>query len=68
MHSVSQYTVTLIILVMTIMVNSLIDFYREWCAMGISYAYGSLQKLENMKWTIQQVEMDLKRLPDNPST
>ncbi|XP_054819908.1 AUGMIN subunit 4 [Prosopis cineraria] len=27
-----------------------------------------VKKLENMKWTIQQVEMDLKRLPDNPST
>ncbi|KAB2605975.1 HAUS augmin-like complex subunit 4 [Pyrus ussuriensis x Pyrus communis] len=24
-----------------------------------------VQKLENMQWTIQQVEMDLKRLPDN---
>ncbi|XP_028760332.1 AUGMIN subunit 4-like [Neltuma alba] len=27
-----------------------------------------VKKLENMKWTIQQVEMDLKRLPDNPGT
>lgn len=27
-----------------------------------------LQKLENMQWTIHQVEMDLKRLPDHPST
>ena len=24
-----------------------------------------LQKLENMQWTIHQVEMDLKRLPDH---
>ncbi|XP_061339534.1 AUGMIN subunit 4 [Gastrolobium bilobum] len=27
-----------------------------------------VKKLENMQWTIHQVEMDLKRLPDNPST
>ncbi|XP_068494926.1 AUGMIN subunit 4 isoform X2 [Phaseolus vulgaris] len=27
-----------------------------------------VQKLENMQWTIHQVEMDLKRLPDKPST
>ncbi|WVY95380.1 hypothetical protein V8G54_034468 [Vigna mungo] len=26
-----------------------------------------VQKLENMQWTIHQVEMDLKRLPDKPS-
>lgn len=26
-----------------------------------------VKKLENMQWTIQQVEMDLKRLPDHPS-
>ncbi|KAH6757472.1 HAUS augmin-like complex subunit, partial [Perilla frutescens var. hirtella] len=25
-------------------------------------------KLENMQWTIHQVEMDLKRLPDHPSS
>ncbi|XP_058001339.1 AUGMIN subunit 4-like [Hevea brasiliensis] len=27
-----------------------------------------VKKLENMQWTINQVEMDLKRLPDHPST
>ncbi|GAV72918.1 hypothetical protein CFOL_v3_16406 [Cephalotus follicularis] len=27
-----------------------------------------VKKLENMQWTIHQVEMDLKRLPDHPST
>ncbi|XP_047180129.1 AUGMIN subunit 4 isoform X1 [Vigna umbellata] len=27
-----------------------------------------VQKLENMQWTIHQVEMDLKRLPDKPSS
>lgn len=27
-----------------------------------------VQKLENMQWTIHQVEMDLKRLPDKPNT
>ncbi|OIV92073.1 hypothetical protein TanjilG_08746 [Lupinus angustifolius] len=27
-----------------------------------------VKKFENMQWTIHQVEMDLKRLPDNPST
>ncbi|KAJ7960775.1 AUGMIN subunit 4 [Quillaja saponaria] len=27
-----------------------------------------VKKLENMQWTIHQVEMDLKRMPDNPST
>ncbi|KAI4307991.1 hypothetical protein L6164_031112 [Bauhinia variegata] len=27
-----------------------------------------VKKLENMQWTIHQVEMDLKRLPDNTST
>lgn len=27
-----------------------------------------VKKLENMRWTIHQVEMDLKRLPDQPST
>ncbi|XP_059664755.1 AUGMIN subunit 4-like isoform X3 [Cornus florida] len=27
-----------------------------------------VKKLENMQWTIRQVEMDLKRLPDHPST
>ncbi|KAA8526980.1 hypothetical protein F0562_008791 [Nyssa sinensis] len=27
-----------------------------------------VQKLENMQWTIRQVEMDLKRLPDHSST
>lgn len=27
-----------------------------------------VKKLENMQWTIHQVEMDLKRLPDKPST
>ncbi|RDY04432.1 AUGMIN subunit 4 [Mucuna pruriens] len=27
-----------------------------------------VQKLENMQWTIHQVEMDLTRLPDKPST
>ncbi|KAK3025545.1 hypothetical protein RJ639_041023 [Escallonia herrerae] len=27
-----------------------------------------VKKLENMRWTIHQVEMDLKRLPDHPST
>ncbi|KAL0353648.1 UNVERIFIED_CONTAM: AUGMIN subunit [Sesamum angustifolium] len=26
-----------------------------------------VKKLENMQWTIHQVEMDLKRLPDHPS-
>lgn len=26
-----------------------------------------VQKLENMQWTIHQVEMDLKRLPDKPN-
>lgn len=32
------------------------------------YHHISLQKLENMQWTIHQVEMDLKRLPEHPST
>ncbi|KAB1215197.1 hypothetical protein CJ030_MR4G025835 [Morella rubra] len=27
-----------------------------------------VKKLENMQWTIHQVEMDLKRLPEHPST
>lgn len=27
-----------------------------------------VKKLENMQWTIHQVEMDLKRLPDHPSS
>ncbi|KAL9678016.1 hypothetical protein QQ045_015854 [Rhodiola kirilowii] len=27
-----------------------------------------VKKLENMQWTIHQVEMDLKRLPDQPSS
>ncbi|XP_057475083.1 AUGMIN subunit 4-like isoform X1 [Actinidia eriantha] len=27
-----------------------------------------VKKLENMQWTIRQVEMDLKRLPDHPTT
>ncbi|CAK7350152.1 unnamed protein product [Dovyalis caffra] len=27
-----------------------------------------VKKLENMQWTIHQVEMDLKRLPDHPCT
>ncbi|CAL5392835.1 hypothetical protein CsSME_00018259 [Camellia sinensis var. sinensis] len=27
-----------------------------------------VKKLENMQWTIRQVEMDLNRLPDHPST
>uniref|UniRef100_A0A5B7AXH6 HAUS augmin-like complex subunit 4 n=1 Tax=Davidia involucrata TaxID=16924 RepID=A0A5B7AXH6_DAVIN len=27
-----------------------------------------VKKLENMQWTIRQVEMDLKRLPDQPGT
>ncbi|KAF7815831.1 AUGMIN subunit 4 [Senna tora] len=27
-----------------------------------------VKKLENMQWTIHQVEMDLKRLPDNPTS
>ncbi|KAK4439792.1 AUGMIN subunit [Sesamum alatum] len=27
-----------------------------------------VKKLENMQWTIHQVEMDLKRLPDHPTT
>ncbi|KAL6535803.1 hypothetical protein OROHE_012647 [Orobanche hederae] len=27
-----------------------------------------VKKLENMQWTIHQVEMDLKRFPDHPST
>lgn len=27
-----------------------------------------VKKLENMQWTIRQVEMDLKGLPDHPST
>ncbi|XP_019440721.1 PREDICTED: AUGMIN subunit 4-like isoform X3 [Lupinus angustifolius] len=27
-----------------------------------------VKKFENMQWTIHQVEMDLKRLPDNPSS
>ncbi|KAE9591029.1 putative HAUS augmin-like complex subunit 4 [Lupinus albus] len=27
-----------------------------------------VKKFENMQWTIHQVEMDLKRLPDNPNT
>jgi HAUS augmin-like complex subunit 4 len=27
-----------------------------------------VKKLENMQWTIHQVEMDLKRLPDHPGT
>ncbi|XP_057960639.1 AUGMIN subunit 4-like [Malania oleifera] len=27
-----------------------------------------VKKLENMQWTIRQVEMDLKRLPDHPIT
>uniref|UniRef100_A0A2P2K453 Uncharacterized protein n=1 Tax=Rhizophora mucronata TaxID=61149 RepID=A0A2P2K453_RHIMU len=26
-----------------------------------------VKKLENMQWTIHQVEMDLKRLPDHPN-
>lgn len=33
----------------------------------VSYVGDIVQKLENMQWTIHQVEMDLKRLPDKPS-
>ncbi|KAL2336682.1 hypothetical protein Fmac_011128 [Flemingia macrophylla] len=36
---------------------------------NIAWRYQDIvQKLENMQWTIHQVEVDLKRLPDKPST
>lgn len=36
--------------------------------LGLALKVFCLQKLENMQWTIHQVEMDLKRLPDHPTT
>jgi len=44
------------------------NFLRSVFFFQVSYVGDIVQKLENMQWTIHQVEMDLKRLPDKPST